>query len=770
MSGHIVKIMLETTHPPVWRRVVLPEHISFYSLHKIIQIAFGWEDYHLHEFNPSDSRIRIMDPEGETWGEILSEYTTDLDDFLRNYKWIRYTYDFGDEWTHKITYEKEAPDYYERYATIIKAKGNNYIEDSGGGWEDEEEFRTPFDFEATNIKIRRIECPVVKGTKKLKEASHFHKNEVEMRKLAKEMMMMLKKTANMEKEASSVPSMVQKKLEKWHIFCEEKQEYESKVQKEAQGDLLQKEKSSYEQMTLPGIEVPQEPENEPSERYVLEKRESEHTSKDFLQHLDMKQIKDYCKYLGILAEDLMKNKLVDLVCKFLKDHPEYYLYILCNEDVKYLNEILTLPEGKISSPPLTGTINRLVALGLLDIKIENAKEKEVTLFYVAADVAKIFRPFKASFCDGIYKELKIRNERISYYVKSYGIIELNRLYDKYVEDFKDHIVRQDFFRVVYWHCRFNDFISTFVSSQDGLWYVASKEIDALKVYGDRLHYDADIDYYPFSKKELLSWKGGYGALYPCWHQLYAFFEQMLWMDNETMKKILDECYVHVIQGENCSKVLDAMDFWYYPDTIVEWLELWYALMHVCLNTGLPMLKAYSRIDYAKRIGRNPYELNLIDEEMIDDPIEPDSPFFDMPIEIQEELMDITGTTDITLKIRNLEKLFLGTGNISEDMMYLLTTYYIESEEFSKAEKMLKSLVQSCPEDQSVLQLKRVLSNKSKQRVKMSGKDNVENLFDLMPQENTTFQRMEKKIGRNEMCPCGSGKKYKHCCGRSDVFS
>ena len=24
---------------------------------------------------------------------------------------------------------------------------------------------------------------------------------------------------------------------------------------------------------------------------------------------------------------------------------------------------------------------------------------------------------------------------------------------------------------------------------------------------------------------------------------------------------------------------------------------------------------------------------------------------------------------------------------------------------------------------------------------------------------------EKKVGRNEPCPCGSGKKYKHCCGR-----
>jgi hypothetical protein len=25
---------------------------------------------------------------------------------------------------------------------------------------------------------------------------------------------------------------------------------------------------------------------------------------------------------------------------------------------------------------------------------------------------------------------------------------------------------------------------------------------------------------------------------------------------------------------------------------------------------------------------------------------------------------------------------------------------------------------------------------------------------------------EKKIGRNDPCPCGSGKKYKHCCGKN----
>jgi len=28
-------------------------------------------------------------------------------------------------------------------------------------------------------------------------------------------------------------------------------------------------------------------------------------------------------------------------------------------------------------------------------------------------------------------------------------------------------------------------------------------------------------------------------------------------------------------------------------------------------------------------------------------------------------------------------------------------------------------------------------------------------------------RVEKKVGRNDPCPCGSGKKYKKCCGKGD---
>ena len=37
---------------------------------------------------------------------------------------------------------------------------------------------------------------------------------------------------------------------------------------------------------------------------------------------------------------------------------------------------------------------------------------------------------------------------------------------------------------------------------------------------------------------------------------------------------------------------------------------------------------------------------------------------------------------------------------------------------------------------------------------------------LLPQKVETFRRESPKVGRNDPCPCGSGKKHKKCCGRA----
>jgi SEC-C motif-containing protein len=45
------------------------------------------------------------------------------------------------------------------------------------------------------------------------------------------------------------------------------------------------------------------------------------------------------------------------------------------------------------------------------------------------------------------------------------------------------------------------------------------------------------------------------------------------------------------------------------------------------------------------------------------------------------------------------------------------------------------------------------------------KQNDEWLYDEGRVIPRTVTRSSPKTGRNEPCPCGSGKKYKHCCGK-----
>ena len=137
------KIQLKNiTKPPVWRRVLVPEAFSFEEFHVVIQIAFGWENYHLYQFSEtgytSGEVIGIVEenplgflfdgprtrdasqvPLSEVFGEVGQTYT--------------YIYDFGDDWIHHITLEA-ITDTPIASPQLMAAKGACPPEDCGGPW------------------------------------------------------------------------------------------------------------------------------------------------------------------------------------------------------------------------------------------------------------------------------------------------------------------------------------------------------------------------------------------------------------------------------------------------------------------------------------------------------------------------------------------------------------------------------------------------------------------------------------------------------------
>ncbi|TYR36416.1 plasmid pRiA4b ORF-3 family protein [Mesorhizobium microcysteis] len=99
-----LKVSLRRISPMIWRRLLVPEEMTLFGLHRTIQIAFGWEDYHLHAFKLHGRRY------GTTWtGERHRDATGKeialVDLQLRVRQRILYEYDFGDLWEHEIRVE-----------------------------------------------------------------------------------------------------------------------------------------------------------------------------------------------------------------------------------------------------------------------------------------------------------------------------------------------------------------------------------------------------------------------------------------------------------------------------------------------------------------------------------------------------------------------------------------------------------------------------------------------------------------------------------------
>ena len=62
MKGYQLKITIKGSSPPIWRRVIVPEKISFEDLDNVIEYIFGWTHDHLFSFVIPKERIYFNGP------------------------------------------------------------------------------------------------------------------------------------------------------------------------------------------------------------------------------------------------------------------------------------------------------------------------------------------------------------------------------------------------------------------------------------------------------------------------------------------------------------------------------------------------------------------------------------------------------------------------------------------------------------------------------------------------------------------------------------
>ena len=133
-----LRVTIADIEPPIWRQLVVPLTWDLGMLHLVIQAAFNWWNYHMHEFRIGPLRFgpvaETNDPSAGLDEMSLDETSVRLLNFgQRPVPTFHYTYDFGDDWRHSVEIEEFlALDLFPRFATCVDGARARPPEDVGG--------------------------------------------------------------------------------------------------------------------------------------------------------------------------------------------------------------------------------------------------------------------------------------------------------------------------------------------------------------------------------------------------------------------------------------------------------------------------------------------------------------------------------------------------------------------------------------------------------------------------------------------------------------
>ena len=132
------KVSLRGISPQIWRQIQVWEDYTLDQLHRVLQVAMGWENYHLYEFRIGGAMYRDPHPENEP--EIRNAKRTRICNVLPAVgAEFEYIYDFGDYWQHELVLEAILPPSPDTlYPRCVVGERSCPPEDVGGagGYED----------------------------------------------------------------------------------------------------------------------------------------------------------------------------------------------------------------------------------------------------------------------------------------------------------------------------------------------------------------------------------------------------------------------------------------------------------------------------------------------------------------------------------------------------------------------------------------------------------------------------------------------------------
>jgi hypothetical protein len=731
--AYILKITLENTHPPVWRRVCVPEGITFYDLHRTIQLAFGWEDGHLHEFSFADRSVLIGAEEEDGDVDVVPEHKAVIDEFLTTEKWIRYIYDFGDDWTHKIVLEKTDTKWKQRYPVLMKAKGDHFAEDCGGVWDAGAADRIPVDIDGINA------CYCTWNLKKGKngQAAQYalwQLADTSMRKNTRgkinELLARIARESQFEKEYAKQLEMA---------------ENLKKIPDKATCNILAPDK----------------------------------TMQEILAGYAPEMMRDMCDFMAIGDPDADEpDTNAARLLEYISAAPQEVLIAFEKEDIHDLKKLYQVPAGRSIEVENTRAVYNAKTLGLLEFNLtaQDAKVGALATIRWAKDAGAFLDRLDDKTIDDYKNIINPILDHIVDLVKVYGMIEYDSLYPLYQKTFSEEPDKRLFKRCLH-SMDDPDSLLRMIETYDGKVYVCDDSLCLERILGDIAAFRTEeLPYRIYDKKsvndawKLIRWKNN------AYREFRTYLTESYECPADETDSWCELIYQSVQEGKCPDEIyLELLDG-FEVDSVLGRSSMWQAVMGVSLDSPLAALHGYTRQEYASEKKINVASLFRKFDAADDSPDDSKEvqliadTIFDLSYEEQCTLyFAATDRTQEKDAIKWAENIINALPAKNYDARSELGMIYINRQRYTEAEQLYKQLAAES-DDESIAALYREMKKFRRLYDRQFMRDGIfvadeEELGGFLPDENAhvTVRRETPKIGRNDPCPCGSGKKYKKCC-------
>ena len=320
-------------------------------------------------------------------------------------------------------------------------------------------------------------------------------------------------------------------------------------------------------------------------------------------------------------------------------------------------------------------------------------------------------------------------------------------------------------RYLYWHARFNDFVDTSYQL-DGTCYVSMKGLDALGVIEKMSKYADRLPYAAYSRREIERWGENLANRSQWFDTFFPMLHYQLGMEFCEAEACLIDVTESIMNGDTLEQIIGTLEEQNAKARELDVAaEVWMTISGLMLTLELPMLKGRSRMQYAEEQSCSPWTVGMVAEQK-DMANTKERLMYQFPVEVQEWMYEAGGYGSEDM-IRLLLDYKEQNHICSEEYLYQLAEACITFGQTEEAEQLIAQLKKSSPAGKKAAKR---LEERLQQRYEVVDDEDdwmEEDDFIWLDREMAPqpYVRSTPKIGRNDPCPCGSGKKYKKCCGK-----